>query len=332
MSDGSAVEVLDTSVNSRGSRAWAAKIRKRAKLLSKELDTGYMELAKILYDVYDCPVDGDPKNPSVLTLWGFPSFQNYVETELGLHYKKAQRLLRIWYVLEIMLKDIDLKTRERLVALGSTKMRELARVLTLENVQQWLTIAENDSHVTLINKIQAATLAARKTALEAKLGTGDESDEGTPFPHAVALGGGEVRQEGSEVANDGFGGSAEPPTQAEADADLFGVGELKVETFMLAPAQQLNVLTALARSGELTKSSKKGYNLDLICVDFLATNDFSAQTKQAQSRSTYLAKIERLLGVRIVAVDARDPSDVVYGIATLATLAGEKTDETESVK
>lgn len=325
MSEGSGavVEVLDTSVNSRGSRAWAQRIRKRALVLAKQLDTGYMELARILYDVYDCPVDGDPKNPSVLTSWGFSSFREYAEVELGLHYKKAQRLLSIWYVLEIVLKDLDPKIRERLVALGATKMRELARVLTPDNVVQWLGIAENDSHASLLNKIQAASLAARKTKLEEQLGTGEESDEGTPFPHAVGLGGGEAPQEGAST-DDGFGGTAAPPTQAEADADLFGVGELKVETFMLAPAQQLNVLTALARSGELTKSSKKGYNLDLICIDFLATNDFSAQTHQAQSRSTYLSKIERLLGVRIVAVDARDPSDVVYGIATLAALAGEK--------
>lgn len=341
MSDGSmaAVEVTDAadvangSASVRGSRAWAAKIRKRAKTLSKELDNGYMELAKILYDVYDCPVDGDPKNVAVLTLWGYSSFKEYVESELGIHYKKAQRLRSIWYVLEIVLKDIDLKTKERLVALGSTKMRELARVLTADNVDQWLRIAETDSHSSLVNKIQAASLAARKEALEQQLGTGEESDEGTPFPHGVALGGGEAPlADGSEpAADDGFGGGA-APTQADADGELFGVGELKVETFMLAPDQQLNVLTALARSSELTKSAKKGYNLDLICIDFLATNDFSAQTKQAESRSRYLAKIERLLGVRIVAVDARDPSDVVYGIGTLAALAGASDKNTEAAE
>jgi len=312
------------TASTRGSREWASRTRKRAMVLTKQLDTGYMELAKILYDIYDCPVDGDPKNASVLTTWGHATFKDYVENELGIHYKKAQRLRSIWYVLEIMLKDLDVKTKERLVALGSTKMREMVRVLTVDNVGRWLTIAENESHASLLNKIQAATLAARKEALEKELGTGEESDEGTPFPHGVSLGGGEARAEGDESTDDGFGGEAGPAPQAQAlaDADLFGADELKMESFMLAPDQQLNVLTALARSGELTKSSKKGYNLDLICVDFLATNDFGAQTKQAESRSRYLAKIERLLGVRLIAVDAHNPSDVVYGVATLAALAG----------
>ena len=40
--------VMDNSVSTRGSKAWATKIRKRAKALSTELDTGYMEMAKIL--------------------------------------------------------------------------------------------------------------------------------------------------------------------------------------------------------------------------------------------------------------------------------------------
>lgn len=139
MSDGSLALVTNTgtvSTAARGSREWASRTRKRAQILTKQLDTGYMELAKILYDIYDCPIDGDPKNASVLTTWGHASFKDYVENELGIHYKKAQRLRSIWYVLEIMLKDLDIKTKERLVALGSTKMRELARVLTSANVDR----------------------------------------------------------------------------------------------------------------------------------------------------------------------------------------------------
>jgi len=318
-------EVVGDASIVRGSRAWGNRLRKRAQHLTSQLDTDYMELGRILYDVYDCPIDGDPKNASILVSWGHASFKDYVESELGLHYKKAQRLRSIWYVLEIVLKDLPVDVKLSLVKLGASKMRELTRVLDKDNVDRWLAIAENDSYVTLLNKIQAAVLKARKEALEEKIGDDSASDEGMPFPaDAVALGGGEAR--GASDGVPGFDGvNAEVGDAAAAaanDIGLFGTDELKMESFMLAPTQQLNVLTALERASELTKSSKKGYNLDMICLDFLATNDFKAASQQAESRNTYLKKIEKLLGVRIIAVDAKDQSNVIYGINTLNTLAG----------
>lgn len=312
--------VANGSVSTRGSRAWCKHVRKRAKTLSTEIDSGYMELAKLLYEVYDCPIDGDPKKPSVLSGWGFGSFKDYVETELGLHYKKATRLRAIWYVLEVHLKDLDPKVKERLVRLGSSKMRELVRVLDGTNVDRWLTIAETEPYTVLLDKIQKAVLKARKEALEVQIGS-PLSDEGTPFPEGVmAQGGGEDDSEGG-----GFGGAEATAPQPDAvgtAGDLFGADELKMEAFMLAPAQQLNVLTALERAGELTNSTKKGHNLDMICLDFLATNDFASASKKVESRAKYLAKIEQVLGIRIIAVDARNPNDVVYGIGTLSTLSG----------
>jgi hypothetical protein len=315
--------VMDNSVSTRGSKAWATKIRKRAKALSTELDTGYMEMAKILYEVFDCPVDGDPKNLSVISAWGHSSFKDYVENELGMHYKKATRLRAIWYVLEVHLKDLDPRFKERLVALGASKMRELVRVLSDDNIERWLEIAEREPYTVLLDKIQRAVLKSRKDELTAQLAGSEPSSEGTPFPEgAMAMGGGEDNTEG-----DGFEGAdatAPQPDALNADTtDLFGAGELKMESFMLAPQQQLNVLTALERAGELTKSTKKGHNLDMICLDFLATNDFVSATKKDESRSRYLAKVEQLLGIRIIAVDAKRPTDVVYGINTLSTLSGE---------
>ena len=58
---------------------------------------------------------------------------------------------------------------------------------------------------------------------------------------------------------------------------------------------------ALKRAGDVTGSDKVGYNLDFICQDFLANNNFS--NIKEKDRSTYLSKMERRIGLSIIAVD-----------------------------
>ena len=88
--------------------------------------------------------------------------------------------------------------------------------------------------------------------------------------------------------------------------------------FMLAADQFEVVSSALDRAEHLSGSDKEGNNITLICTDFLATNDFLTATGEAKLR--YLAKIEQLIGLRLVVVNP-DCSQVLHGMDTLDRLS-----------
>lgn len=57
---------------------------------------------------------------------------------------------------------------------------------------------------------------------------------------------------------------------------------------------------AIDRAKNLSKSEKIGHNLELICQDFLANNGF---TKPEEDANEYLAKMERQLNLKLIALD-----------------------------
>lgn len=285
------VEIGERAQSLAGSKQWASKIRKRAKELSQTLDLGYLELARILYQVYDTPMDGDPQRAGVFAFWGYPTFGDYAEQELGLHKKKAERLRLIWYTLEVQLKDMEPEIKERIVELGYSKVRELVRVLTLRNAEMWVTQAEQLPYRKLY---QAVVEEKRMQGIEPSL----LGDGGTA--------------EGDETVE----GSEETIVPEENFREIF-----KQKRFDLAPAQLENVLLALKRCSQMCESDKEGHCLDLICTDFLATNDIMRD--DLDKRLRYLAKIEKSLGLKLVAVDA-NTKDILYGISTLQSMAAEE--------
>lgn len=258
---------------------WTDKLRTRAKELARDLEHGYMEMAKILYQVYDTPVDGSPKNLPLYSKWGFASFADYAEKELGLQAKKAGSLRRIWYRLEVELAGIPVELKDRIIRMGWTKVRELIRILTLRNADEWVGLAERSSYPELcvsINRYIDEVENAKKLA--------------------------EEKGEDVEALN----------------AELPQVEKLYPTTFAFYEGQKKNVELALARCAELSKSSVKSNNLDLICTEFLATNNFSHIDDLQKVR--YLAKFEMLFGLKLVVVDP-ETNQVIYGIEALERLA-----------
>ena len=73
----------------------------------------------------------------------------------------------------------------------------------------------------------------------------------------------------------------------------------------------------MKRAAQLSGSAKDGHNLTQICLDFLATNDFGTSSGDAKLR--YLAKIETLLGLRLIVVNP-DGTQVIFGGETLNRL------------
>lgn len=284
------------TANKPGGKAWASRLRSRAKELSKELDLGYMELARILYQVFDTPIDGDPNRGPLYINWGYTSFSEYAEKELGLHQKKAERLKLIWYTLEIQLKDMDPNLKERCILLGMSKVRELVHILTLRNAEYWITQAESMGYRKLFEVItdEKRRMRIDEAVLGSSGGTITEIDASSTDP-----------------------GDLIPPVRAEIP---------KQKRFDLFPAQQENILLALKRASDITGSDKEGHLLDLICTDFIATNDTFGS--DLDKRLRYVAKIERSLGLKLIAVDP-DAKEIVYGLSTLQMLAPDA-DEAES--
>jgi hypothetical protein len=299
------VEGGDTSTY--GGERWASKARKEAQTLAGRLDTDYIELARLLYQIFDAPVNGDEKNPPVWTQWGHGSFNEYVEDELGIHRKRAQRLRAVWYHIDVRLKgQIDDPTKERLIQLGFSKVRELVRVLTPRNISQWVEKAEELSYPKLCKSIAKYREDAEKrqrTAREEAIERDDSGEAGEP---AELTG-------GAEDADGVSSGVEETPVPNDTDEDM------KPLRFMAYLEQADIIEAAIERAQSLSGSNVRTNNLHLICTDFLATNDCGKMTIKQKLR--YVSKIEGLLGLKLVAFD---DGDVLYGLETLKNAADDQ--------
>lgn len=264
-----------------GSEEWGTKIRRRARALVKSIDQGYMELAEIIHTVWSTPVNGERHNACVTVSWGYENYVQWAEEELGLHKRKAERLKAIWDHLHVTLGGkLDRRTQKKIIALGWTKVRELIRVIDEHNAEQWVEMAEHLNYTELCAAIRQALTDQEKGAQAAAVGTNEEDEE------------------------DWRG--ADPPK----DADRF-----KMIHFNLTPEQKANVELAIERAKQMAESDRPGHCLDLICTDFLATNDFR-KADDSDTPLRFLAKFERLLGKRLVVID---PNNWVieYGLDAL---------------
>jgi len=288
----------------RGTERWAKKIRKDARNLSGKLEEGYMELARLLHMIYDTPVDGDERNAGIYTQWGYKSFGEYCEEELNIHRKKAQRLTRIWYNLEVRLKGrIDPDLKQRIVSLGFSKVRELVTVLTVRNAETWVQRADELSYPKLCKAIRQyrEERDRRVAAREMR-----EASKATA-PQSVSV----VTEDGEVMDIE----DQEPPVP-EFNEEAQG----KTLRFHVFPDQMEVVEDALERAKQLSESDHRGVNLGLICTDFVATNDFGkATTRQMLRWVAHLEKVLRQRGLKFVLFDQDD--EVVYGIKTLEKAA-----------
>ena len=161
-----------------GTEAWSTKIRRRARTLIRTIDQGYMELAEIIYKVWDTPVDGDARRASVAVAWGYRGYLHWAQEELGLNQQKTMRLRTVWERLEVQLGDkLDPKTKRRIVKLGLSKVRVLVQVISETNAEVWAEMAENLTQ----HELEAAVARARKAQKERN------KAEGKPVPKVGEL-------------------------------------------------------------------------------------------------------------------------------------------------
>jgi len=271
-----------------GSEAWSVKIRSRARKLVDSIDQGYMELAEIIHWVWSTPIDGDPLRACVCVSWGYANYTEWAEEELGIHRRKTERLKGIWDHLHVTLGGkIDRKTQRRLVALGWTKVRELIRVIDENNIDPWVEMAEHLNYQELCVAVRQALEEQEKAAVTGAVDPKADEDED----------------------DEEFKGASPPP-------DVDRLREFRV---YLYPEQRANIKLALDRAKELAHSDKSGHCLDLICTDFLGTNDFR-KSDDPTTPLRFLAKYEHLMDKRLVIINPHT-WEIEYGMDTLTKAA-----------
>jgi hypothetical protein len=111
--------------------------------LIESVDFSYFKLGGVLSAIQDNDWWNDDS----------PNFRSFIEDNFGLHYRKAMYLIKIYDGLV----DAEIPWY-KVSKLGWTKLKELADILTLENVDEWVEKANN---MTTLN-LQAAVKAFKQ--------------------------------------------------------------------------------------------------------------------------------------------------------------------------
>lgn len=312
-----------------GSKAWADRLREDTKKLATNLDADYLRLARNLWELFDRPVDNDPKNTSWLTKWGYGKIGDFAEKELGIHRRIAERLRRVWMVVSIECKLND-EYLEKFISLGRSKARVLTRpgVMNPNNAQMWIDRAMTTNYVTLEEQV-STFLSGRADVMKGTLGRvepvdsdGDVIEDDDELAEASLPPPGSTKslsqviaaevqgqaQEAQSFAKPLFGAAAETPVAEEKPL---------YKTFALFPDQHDTVKAALERASELSGSKKDGQNLSLIALDFLATNEFKKASMEQTQR--FFKRLEKALEVKVIVMAPAD-YEILYGYKTLEKL------------
>ena len=116
------------------------ELREEAKEARDMVEIGYMRLARCLYDIY---------YRDAFRTWDYSSFEDYVDSELQINYRKAMYLIEIYNKATMLNMDLA-----RLEKIGWTKARELIRIVDQTNTDEWLSIAEDSTAKELTFKVK----------------------------------------------------------------------------------------------------------------------------------------------------------------------------------
>lgn len=280
-----------------GTVSWGNAVRAKAKKALKASEEAFMELGKILFVVWDTPItDKGTEGVPLYEVWGFSSFAEYAKNELHMDDKKAERLRKIWYVLEVVCEGIAPEVKAKLVGLGVSKLRELTRVLSPESASYWADRTEG------LNIFDVRRLVQSHVSTDSP-----KRDDISDVQPATG------RQSTDDAADNDISDLEDKP---------FGDALIN-ENFKLYEGQRHTLLQAIEAAKRMVGqegTGKKGHALELICTDFLANNDFS-KNGLTRDKKMMVSKMERLLSLKLVAIDPKN-GDIIYGMDTLKSMAG----------
>lgn len=269
-------------------------LRVLAKDLFKQIETTYWELGKALYEVYDGVPGGYREllkgegsraaRRALFEKWGFSSFEEYCEKEIGILKRSAQNLRYAYYWFDIHL-SLPTELKEQIKSLGRSKVYLLAGFVDNDNVMSWIDKARKITHDELKKEIKLAK------------GSKAKSDQD-----------GDTGRDASDVM------SEDDPKAAPAPEEMHTLQAGLYE------AQWKTWEAAFERAKNISGSDKIGHNLELIAQDFLANNDF---TKPDGDVRAFAAKVERLMNKKLIVIDPGTGMPV-YGSDLLWMLVKEK--------
>lgn len=105
-------------------------LREDARRAKDMVESGYMLLARCLYDIYHQDVFSN--------YWNYDSFEDYIDKEIQMPYRKAMYFVEIYGRAKLLNMDLD-----RLERMGWSKAKELIRVVDERNAAEWMDRAEN---------------------------------------------------------------------------------------------------------------------------------------------------------------------------------------------
>jgi hypothetical protein len=284
------------------------ELRAKAKKLFKDIEESYWDLGQCLYDVFDgvpggyrALMNGEGARATRKALfdkWGFKSFAEYCEQEIGILKRSAENMRYAYYWFEIKL-HLPKEVKERIKALGRSKCYLLSGFVGEDDVMSWLEKAQEMTHDELKKAIRVAKAAkADRNEME---GDTDLALAGGTRPGGSATGG-----------SDGNDDEPNAPPKPE---------EMHQFHTSLYKGQWDTVQAALDRAKGMSHSDKIGHNLEMICTDFLSNNEFGK--KPETDLKQYIHKMEKLLGLKLVAVDLK-AGKPVYGGDLLWKLVQER--------
>jgi len=113
----------------------AATLRTKLVTLRTQIEQGYTEFAKELWTAIHGTVNGE----SMYQVWGYATFDDYSETELGMKRGKAYYLAQIWGELHVNAQIPE----DKIAQIDWSKAKELAPLakaggITVKNVDEWV--------------------------------------------------------------------------------------------------------------------------------------------------------------------------------------------------
>jgi len=297
------------------SRKWLEEDRLEAKRVAKRLDESYFDAARVMYSILKDQRFGK----FAWEQWGFGSFEEYAWVELGMNHRRVSRLVAIYEVIGVRLESVDPVIRGKLIALGFTKLLVLLKVLWPATVNQWLAeglrtdITFRELEVKARDAAALKVLNAERTNIEAKAAKSmaqleyDPEDD-APEPEKTAK-----KSPTAEPSESAEGGPAVPPDKLP-DERLFR------RTIMMDMHSWDITRQALQRAKQLGGSDKDGYNLGVICLQYLANAHYGKLDDYDNAREVFWSQMESFLKVKLVVADA-ETMDIQFGSAAIPAIA-----------
>lgn len=307
--------------------------------LMKRYEETYFALAQKLYEVKE-------KKLYRMLDGKYPTFQEYVEKAIGIDYRKSKYLTRIWWWYGIE-QNANPKLLEGAQEIGWTKAKELVEVIDGRNAGRWFRLAKEMNANDLGRAARVAKKAAEEKAKqkakqkskeeERKRREGRSTEEADEHPEAMKVldptppklaqpvepeAPPEVQTANESEETEGI----DPPDDIEdqIEASRKASEDWKRYHFDVHRDSWQTCDDAFRYAGDLAESEHRGHIFSLICLHY---NSFYDEQKSVVI-GEWLAQLERLTGLSIVAIDRRT-DEIVYGselIEELAKIGGEGDD------